>query len=175
MLRLSTELVASARLVLTERFVFALVRRCALIFCGASSALLFNEAAIAGVEKWIDANGQVSYSDHPPPGVVATPVEVRHNVIEIDKTARVTITGNQSVQPPPDCEPMLTASTASRADIQLYIELCRENRGVDCEAEARQMIDGPAPVIFRRHPIVFPRLDLKPAPPGLRLKFSIRP
>ena len=92
---------------------------------------------------------------------------MHHNVIETDSVARpaanverpMSRTSKRKPEPP----------QGERADIRSYLELCRANRGVDCEREARAMIDGPATVLFPGDPLVFPRPDLKspslPSPP----------
>ena len=157
-----------------KRYELTAVHRIVLTFCVVVASLLFNEDAVAGIEKWIDANGQVHYTDQAPPGVNAEPVEVRPNVIETD-TASPTTTGERSALAPTPTNANVTAAPTPRTDIQSYIEQCRENRGVDCEIEAQQMIYGPAPVVFPGDPAVFPRPDVKPPPPGLGLKYSITP
>ncbi len=110
--------------------------------------------------------------DHPPAGVDTTPVEIRPNVIETSPNVVPTVIG----KPMPELIlPVEQARTPVRKDLESYVENCRNNRGVDCELEARQMIDGPAAVIFPGDPAVFPRPDLKLPPPGLPLKFTITP
>jgi hypothetical protein len=138
----------------------------------AASSLLSSEAIMAGVEKWVDPHGRVHYGDHPPAGVDTTLIEIRPNVIETSPNVVPTVIG----KPMPELIlPVEQARTPVRKDLQSYVENCRNNRGVDCELEARQMIDGPAPVIFPGDPTVFPRPDLKLPPPGLPLKFAITP
>ncbi len=127
---------------------------------------------MADVEKWVDPDGRVHYGDHPPSGAETTPVEVWPNVIETDRSGLPTVIDKQMAQPEPPAE---QTATETRTDLQAYVEQCRKNRGVDCELEARQMIDGPAPVIFPGDPAIFPRPDIKPPPPGLPLKFGITP
>ena len=127
---------------------------------------------MASVEKWVDPHGRVHYGDRPPADVDATAVEIRPNVIETGPTVAPAVID----QPMPEMTlPVAQARTRVRKDLQSYAENCRNNRGVDCELEARQMIDGPAPVIFPGDPAVFPRPDLKFPPPGLPLKFAITP
>jgi hypothetical protein len=127
------------------------------------------------IKKWVDSDGKVHYGDVPPADADATSLHVRPNVIESDRPA--TPAGSLGTSGRTDA-PMNSTPTdvpAARPDIDRYIAHCRDNRGVDCELEARQMIDGPAPVLFPGDPAVFPRPDLKPPPPGLRLKYSITP
>lgn len=137
--------------------------------------LLTGGFAVADVEKWIDPDGGVHYGDRPPAGVDAVPVPVRPNVIETDQITQPIPAGERRAQPEPFVESTPAAVSAQRKDIQSYIELCRKNRGLDCEREARQMIDGPASVSFPGDPAVFPRPDVKPTPPGLPLKYGITP
>lgn len=118
----------------------------------------------ADVEKWVDQRGRVHYGDHPPPWADAKPVIVHHNVIETEPVTRPA--GDivpQVSRAPVDRAPF--SSPRQRAEIQSYTELCRNNRGVDCEREARAMIDGPATVLFPGDPVIFPRPDLRPPPP----------
>ena len=148
------------------------MNRIALVLLLAASSLLSSEAIMASVEKWVDPHGRVHYGDHPPAGVDTTPVEIRPNVIETRPNVVPTVID----KPMPELTlPVEHARTRVRKDLQTYVENCRNNRGVDCELEARQMIDGPAPVIFPGDPAVFPRPDLKLPPPGLPLKFAITP
>ena len=134
--------------------------------------LLGSAAAVADINKWVGPDGRVNYGDHPPLGADITPVLIRLNVIETDRIRLRTVIAEPS--DPRESSADLDASE-TRMDIRSYVEHCWKNRGVDCELEARQMIDGPAPVIFPGDPAVFPRPDLKPPPPGLPLKFSITP
>ena len=127
---------------------------------------------MADVEKWVDPDGRVHYGDNPPSDADTTPVDVRPNVIETDWNVLPTLNAKPAPQPQLNRE---QAGTRVRKDLQSYVEHCRNNRGVDCELEARQMIDGPAPVIFPGDPAIFPRPDVKPPPPGLSLKFGITP
>ena len=148
------------------------MNRIVLVLLLSATSLLFSEAILASVEKWVDRHGRVHYADHPPAGVDATAVEVRPNVIETGSTVVPTVIDQRA--------PELTSHVEQtrrgvRKDLQSYVENCRNNRGVDCELEARQMIDGPAPVLFPGDPAVFPRPDLKMPPPGLPLKFAITP
>jgi hypothetical protein len=138
----------------------------------ATATLLFSGVAAADVEKWVDPDGQVHYGDQPPSGADSRPVEVRPNVIEIERSASPTVIDKQPAQTESRTQ---TTAPEPRKDLEAYIKQCRENRGVDCEEEARQMIDGPAPVIFPGDPAVFPRPDVKPPPPGLPLKYGIKP
>jgi hypothetical protein len=122
--------------------------------------LLGGMAAAADVDKWIDPQ--------------ASRVRVQPNVIETGGSAAVGRTpAPKAPAPTPGIHPQ--AVPAPRPDIEAYVEQCRNNRGVDCEDEARAMIDGPAPVLFPGDPAVFPRPDLKPPPPGLPLKYDITP
>ena len=148
------------------------MNRIVLVLLLSATSLLFSEAILASVEKWVDRHGRVHYGDHPPAGVDATAVEVRPNVIDTGPTVVPAVID----QPMPEMTlPVAQARTRVRKDLQSYAENCRNNRGVDCELEARQMIDGPAPVIFAGDPAVLPRPDLKRPPPGLPLKFAITP
>jgi hypothetical protein len=52
----------------------------------------------------------------------------------------------------------------NRSAFDEYVKLCKKNRGVDCEEEARQMLYGPADVPFPGDPAIFPRPDLNPRP-----------
>lgn len=132
--------------------------------------------ASPAIEKWVDANGGVHYGDSPPPEANASPLRVQPNIIELDPPVAQT---SSSEEPDTPARPAATAASMTvppaRPDIDRYVAHCRDNRGVDCELEARQMIDGPAPVLFPGDPAVFPRPDLKPPPPGLPLKYSIEP
>ena len=131
--------------------------------------------ASAQIEKWVDANGQVHYGDAPPPEANASPLRVQPNVIDVDRpAAQADAPVETGDRPLPAAAASMTAPP-ERSDIDRYVAHCRDNRGVDCELEARQMIDGPAPVLFPGDPAIFPRPDLKPPPPGLPLKYSIPP
>lgn len=133
------------------------------------------DLAKAEIRKWIDVDGQVHYGDVPPADANTTPLPVRPNVIEVARPAAPTSSTDASSQPDASMDSTPLAEPAARPDIDRYVARCRDNRGVDCELEARQMIDGPAPVLFPGDPAVFPRPDVKPPPPGLRLKYSITP
>ncbi len=143
-------------------------------------ALLPGLALTAGIEKWVDHEGGVHYADHPPPWADARPVKVQPNVIETGRLARPAATVRRPTSPA-QVEPSSDRSHRLRTQMQSYIELCRNNRGIDCEREARAMIDGPATVLFPGDPLIFPRPDLKPpAPPPppkapLRLRRSAPP
>ena len=128
------------------------------------------DAAMADVNKWVDPDGRVNYGDHPPLRANTTQVSIRPNVIETGRIRLRTVIAEPSG---PRESPAGHDATETRMDIRSYVEHCWKNRGVDCELEARQMIDGPAPLVFPGDPAVFPRPDLKPPPPGLPLKFSI--
>lgn len=137
------------------------------------AAFLFcSDAAVADINKWIDPDGRVNYGDHPPLGADTTQVSIRLNVIETDRIRLRPVTAEPSG---PRESPADQDAIETRMDLRSYAEQCWKNRGVDCELEARQMIDGPAPLVFPGDPAVFPRPDLKPPPPGLPLKFSITP
>ncbi|MCZ6770720.1 MAG: DUF4124 domain-containing protein [Proteobacteria bacterium] len=140
--------------------------------CLVAATLLGSDAAVADINKWIDPDGRVNYGDHPPLGADITSVLIRSNVIETDRIRLRTVIAEPSG---PRESPADQDATETRMDIRSYVEHCWKNRGVDCELEARQMIDGPAPLVFPGDPAVFPRPDLKPPPPGLPLKFSITP
>ena len=127
---------------------------------------------MADVKKWVYPDGRVNYGDNPPSGADTTPVDVRPNVIETDWSRLRTVNDKPPAQPELPAEQVVIET---RKDLLSYVAQCRENRGVDCELEARQMIDGPAPVIFPGDPAIFPRPDVKPPPPGLSLKFGITP
>lgn len=136
--------------------------------------LLSAGASAAEIEKWVDSDGNVHYGDHAPVGAVAAPLDIRPNVIDSDPVVPPADAGTRPAEPVAPAAPSET-SPQQRGDVQAYIEQCRNNRGVDCELEAEQMIDGPAPLIFPGDPAVFPRPDLKPPPPGLPLKYQITP
>lgn len=136
--------------------------------------LLSGGAAAADIEKWVDPAGGVHYGDQAPAGVGTVTVDIRPNVIESDPFVPADA-GRRPAEAAVSSGVPSAASPEQRQDIQAYIEQCRSNRGVDCELEAQQMIDGPAPVIFPGDPAVFARPDLKPPPPGLPLKFQITP
>jgi hypothetical protein len=133
-----------------------------------------NTAAANGISKWIDTNGGVHYGDQPPPFVEATPVKMRPNVIDTGAPEIPALRPHRSIIQQQD-----THATGNelpeRADLRAYVEHCRRNRGVDCEWEARAMIDGPATVLYPGDPYIFPRPDVRPPPPGLPLKFRIPP
>jgi hypothetical protein len=132
------------------------------------------DVAKAGIQKWIDIDGRVHYGDAPPADAEATPLHVRPNVIDIDPPAVPAGSMDAPGLPDASMDSAPTAAPSTRPEIDRYVAWCRDNRGVDCELEARQMIDGPAPVPFPGDPAIFPRPDVKP-PPGLRLKYSITP
>jgi hypothetical protein len=141
----------------------------------ASIAAMATTAAANDISKWVDGNGGVHYGDQPPPWVEATPVKMRPNVIDtgapeipVLNKARRSIILQQDTNATGNKLP-------ERADLRAYVEHCRRNRGVDCEWEARAMIDGPATVLFPGDPYIFPRPDVRPPPPGLPLKFQIPP
>lgn len=117
-------------------------------------------ALTADIEKWVDHEGRVHYADHPPPWADARPVKVQPNIIETDPLAQPAVTVRRPTSPA-RAERSSDPSQRQRAEMQRYIELCRNNRGIDCEREARAMIDGPATVFFPGDPLVFPRPDLK--------------
>jgi len=150
------------------------MKRTILMLLPAMAVLLSGTAAVAEIQKWVDLDGQVHYGDQPPSSVDATPVDLQPNVIETDPALRPASRGEQPATPQP---PEATSQTApeTRKDIQAYVAECRKNRGVDCESEAREMIDGPATVLFPGDPTILPRPDVKPPPPGLPLKFGITP
>ncbi len=131
--------------------------------------------AKAEIQKWTDIDGRVHYGDAPPADANATPLRVRPNVIEVDRPAVPPGTPEASRKPDASMDSKPEDLPAARPDFDRYVARCRDNRGVDCELEARQMIDGPAPVLFPGDPAVFPRPDVKPPEPGLRLKYSITP
>jgi hypothetical protein len=132
-------------------------------------------AASTDIEKWTDSSGRVHYGDQPPADVDAAPIRVRPNVIEgatpaQEPAAKEDAGEVASPSPAPSVSPPAEPSAVER-----YVEQCKKNRGVDCEQEAREMIYGPAPVIFPGDPAIFPRPDIKPPPPGLPLKFRNAP
>ncbi|MGD2140500.1 MAG: DUF4124 domain-containing protein [Burkholderiales bacterium] len=162
------------------------------------------EANGTGVVKWVDQDGQVHYSDRPPLGSDAKRVQVHPNIIETgsNKAGSIKVgsikTGSietdalhtdAALARPPRAasfryrqlaRPLhIDSKTGNvapvRADIKAYVDACRRNRGVDCVWEAHAMIDGPATVLFPGDPLIFPRPDVKPAPPGLPLKYGIAP
>lgn len=141
----------------------------------AIALLLSAGASAAGIEKWVDADGNVHYGDQAPAGAVAAPVDIRPNVIDSDPVVPSEDAGRRPAEPEGSAAAPSETSPQQREDVQAYIEQCRNNRGVDCELEAEQMINGPAPLIFPGDPAVFPRPDLKPPPPGLPLKYQITP
>ena len=143
--------------------------------CLAVSLLLSAAASAAGIEKWVDSDGNVHYGDHAPAGAVAAPLDIRPNVIESDPLVPPADAGRRPAEPAGSAVAPSATSPQQRRDVQAYIEQCRNNRGVDCEHEAEQMLEGPAPVIFPGDPAVFPRPDIKPPPPGLPLKYQITP
>jgi hypothetical protein len=126
------------------------------------------------ISKWIDRDGGVHYTDQPPAWVNATPVKVQPNVIDTETSEAPPNRSYRSLLLQQDAR-HAHQSLPERADLRAYVEQCRRNRGVDCEWEARAMIDGPATVLFPGDPYILPRPDLKPPPPGLPLKFQIRP
>lgn len=136
--------------------------------------LLTNGAAMADIKKWVGSGGGVHYGDWPPTSANAAQVNVRPNVIETRQDAPPAVAHKQSAKPNATPEAPSKVAREPREDIAAYVALCRENRGLDCEREARAMIDGPAPVFFPGDPAVFPRPDVKPRQ-GLTLKYSITP
>lgn len=153
----------------------ALLKRTNLLLALASAALIFSDAAMADIEKWVDRDGQVHYGDQPPPEAGATPLKVRPNVIETGRDVSPTISAAPPANANSDAEAGSNPVLERRPDIQAYVEQCLANRGVDCEREAQAMIDGPATVLFPGDPAILPRPDLKPPPPGLPLKLEIKP
>ena len=140
-------------------------------------ALSPGSALTADIEKWVDHEGRVHYSDRAPTWAVARPVKVHPNVIETDPVAQPVVTVKRPVfrapaERPPD------PSHRQRAEIRAYIELCRNNRGIDCEREAHAMIDGPATLLFPGDPLIFPRPDLESPslpPPEVPTALAISP
>ena len=137
--------------------------------------LLMNDAVMADIKKWVEPGGRVHYGDWPPPEADAAPVKVRPNVIETRRDVPPAVANKPFAKPKTTPETSSEVASEPRKDISAYIEQCRENRGVNCEREARAMIDGPAPLLFPGDPAVFPRPDVKPPPPGLTLKYGITP
>lgn len=146
----------------------------AVLINAVSLASIVNPAAANEISKWVDRDGGVHYGDQPPPSVDATPVKVRPNVIDT-RTTRSPVVLPQRPTVLQQRARREQQVLPERAELRAYVERCRRNRGVDCEWEARAMIDGPATVLFPGDPYIFPRPDLKPPPPGLPLKFQIRP
>lgn len=136
-------------------------------------AAMANAAEQTGIAKWVDRDGGIHYGDQPPPWADATAVKVQPNVIDTDLPGVIPQYRPADVRQ--RARQVHKAPISERADLRAYIEHCRQNRGVDCEWEARAMIDGPATVLFPGDPYIFRRPDVKPPPPGLPLKFSIRP
>jgi hypothetical protein len=151
------------------------MKRLALVVWFAAMAFPGSATAAAEINKWIDAEGQVHYGDVPPSGTNATPLRVQPNVIETDQRATPPVNDELLERPDAPAKAKSIAAPDPGQDIQSYVERCRDNRGVDCEREAIEMIDGPAPLIFPGDPAVFPRPDVTPPPPGLPLKYGIRP
>jgi len=161
-----------------QRIAWMLLPVSAAVF---SAGLITSAAATADpgkqtrITKWVDRDGGVHYGDQPPPWADATPVKVRPNVIDTNSYGvPVHLRERPATRQQPARQPA-KAQMTGRADLRAYVEHCRQNRGVDCEWEARAMIDGPATVLFPGDPYIFRRPDVKPPPPGLPLKFSIRP
>ena len=134
---------------------------------------LANGGAVADVKKWIGPDGGVHYGRWAPPGAQAAAVKVRPNIIETHQDLPPEALRTQNAPALKTPEAVSGVQPYPRSDIRAYVEQCKQNRGVDCEYEARAMIDGPAPVIFPGDPAVFPRPDLRGAPPGLPLKYGI--
>lgn len=130
---------------------------------------------MADVNKWVDAAGRVHYGDWPPSDADAARVKVRKNVIETHQDIPPAALNRRYLKPAVTPVANDPVTPEPRKDISAYIEHCRANRGVDCEWEAYAMIDGPATVLFPGDPAILPRPDLKPRPPGLRLKYGITP
>ena len=137
--------------------------------------LLTNGTAVADIKKWVGPGGRVHYGDWPPPEADAAPVKVQPNVIETRQGVPPAVANKRSANLKAAPETTSAIAPEPRKDIAAYMKLCKENRGVDCEREARAMIDGPAPLFFPGDPAVFPRPDVKPPPPGLTLKYGITP
>jgi hypothetical protein len=130
-----------------------------LSFCLLAIAWLLPwQASSAQIERWVDASGRVHYGDQPPAQVDASKVPIHPNVIESGPPAEWAWSRDLSVVAAAQEE------AVPRSAFDEYVELCRRNRGVDCELEAQQMIQGPAPVRFPCDPAIFPRPDLKPPP-----------
>ncbi len=135
-----------------------------------ATELVLSEAAVADIEKWIGPDGGVNYGDNAPPGADAKPVLVRPNVIETGWSAPPALADKQPVPAELHIRLAATGAAEQRRELETYIEQCRENRGVNCEREARWMIDGPAPLYFRGHREHSPRRAAKQRGPHLRLK-----
>lgn len=144
-------------------FLYLSTKRLVAILCLFAAALLVSLNANADIEKWVDREGTVHYGDRAPPWANPTPVVVRPNVIETDPVAPQVSSTKQPATPRKRA--LSVSAPRRRGDIKAYVELCRNNRGVDCEREARAMIDGPATVLFPGDPLIFPRPDLRPPPP----------
>jgi len=143
------------------------MNRIALVLLLAASSLLSSEAIMASVEKCVDPQGRTHYGDHPPAGVDTTPVEIRPNVIETGPNVVPTVID----RPMPELTlPVEHARTRVRKDLESYVENCRNSRGVDCELEARQMIDGPAAVIFPRRSCCLPEAGPEIVAAGIDLE-----
>jgi len=150
----------------------------------ASITAVANPVSANEIAKWIDGDGSVHYGDQPPLSVDATPLKVRPNVIDtgVHEAPSIQSQPARSKRLRPQRSAVLqqgaqqnATALPERADLRAYVEHCRRNRGVDCEWEARAMIDGPATVLFPGDPYIFARPDVKPPPPGLPLKFQIPP
>jgi len=157
------------------RLVAAAWKQTILILLLATTVSFSVTTANADVQKWVDRDGGVHYGDQPPPWADPTPVKLTPNVIDTDSHGLPAVRQQRPAKLQQPVTQRDQAPTTERADLRAYVEQCRKNRGVDCEWEAKAMIDGPATVLFPGDPYIFRRPDVKPPPPGLPLKFQINP
>lgn len=134
----------------------------------------------AEIYKWVDEKGVVNYGATPPPGRSA-------KQLPADAPGVTVVPGSPA--PPPAApksatderverlEKAVEAEKASRADQErredekrkAAIAQCEANRGVDCEEDPYQTLNGgyavPGRVIVRPHPAYPPHVHKPPPPP----------
>ena len=128
------------------------------------------------IYKWTDANGEVHYTDTPPPGAKAEPVHIEKNVIQEGKPASpasnrprpgVPASSPAANQPPgaPASAPAAGRSTMTPEQAALRqrrIAECERNNGIDCahqvdvqlRAEHLEPVSGPDGLAERRQRMI---------------------
>ena len=100
----------------------------------ALSAFIACFAATAGeIYKWVDQNGEVHYTDTPPPGVQTERVQIEENVIQGGNRPSQSATKPSSPSSSPEGASNLSQKRANLR--QQMIEECERNNGTDCAHE----------------------------------------
>src|SRR5262249_17448523 len=100
----------------------------------ALSAFMACFAATAGeIHKWVDQNGEVHYTDTPPPGVQTERVQIEENVIQTGNRPSQSATQPSSPSSAPGGASNLSQKRAELR--QQMIEECERNNGTDCAHE----------------------------------------